>query len=236
MARSPAVSSRSTAAPMASGSRTSGCSPADDPRRRDRLDSNRKVTAIRVFDRGAAVECRAISARQIGQLWGLGDIQIGDVIGTPPKLSYQRQHFAPPTLETVVAPRRIADKGALRVALGSARRARPADQRPPRRHPPGDLCLALRRGPEGSDPSNVGERLRPRRQLPARRPRSTSNARSAPASLSRSSESETHPFSATIGLRIEPPLRGSGVQFRLDVDPRHLPMLVYKTGTGSSSP
>ena len=75
------------------------------------------MTAIRVFDRGAAVECGAISARQIGQLWGLGDIQIGDVIGTPPKLSYQRQHFAPPTLETVVAPRRIADKGALRVAL-----------------------------------------------------------------------------------------------------------------------
>ena len=38
-------------------------------RTRDRLDDKRKVTAIRVFDRGAAVEQASISAGQIGQLW-----------------------------------------------------------------------------------------------------------------------------------------------------------------------
>ena len=53
-------------------------------RTRDRLADNQKVTAIRVFSRGSAVECRSIVARQIGQLWGLGDVRIGDVIGTPP--------------------------------------------------------------------------------------------------------------------------------------------------------
>ena len=42
-------------------------------------------------------------------------------------------------------------------------------------------------------------------------------------------QSETHPFSATIGLRIEPAAPESGVQFRLDVDPRLIPLFIYKT-------
>ena len=40
-----------------------------------------KVTAISVFDRGAAVPRGSVAAGQIGKLWGLGDIQIGDAIG-----------------------------------------------------------------------------------------------------------------------------------------------------------
>jgi ribosomal protection tetracycline resistance protein len=42
-------------------------------------------------------------------------------------------------------------------------------------------------------------------------------------------QSETHPFPATIGLRIEPAPYESGVQFRLDVDPRRMPLHIYKT-------
>ena len=89
-------------------------------RTRDRLqlgpDDDGKVTAISVFDRGAAVQRASVAAGQIGKLWGLGDIQIGDAIGAS-RTASERHHFAPPTLETVVVPRRPADKGALHVAL-----------------------------------------------------------------------------------------------------------------------
>ena len=54
-------------------------------RTRDRLryghDLEDKVTAIGVFDRGAAVQRVSVSAGEIGKLWGLAGVQIGDPIG-----------------------------------------------------------------------------------------------------------------------------------------------------------
>src|SRR5262249_56783416 len=41
-------------------------------------------------------------------------------------------------------------------------------------------------------------------------------------------QSDDHPYSATIGLAIEPATAGSGIQFRLEVDPRTLPLFIYK--------
>jgi ribosomal protection tetracycline resistance protein len=78
-------------------------------------DTERKVTAISVFEGGGAVSRPSVSAGEIGKLWGLGEIQIGDSIGTPRTAT--EHHFAPPTLETVVVPAKPAEKGALRVAL-----------------------------------------------------------------------------------------------------------------------
>ena len=73
---------------------------------RDRLqvgENERKVTAISVFDQGSAVQSNSMTARQIGKVWGLGEIRIGDAIGDPrPRAEH---HFAPPTLETAVVPR-----------------------------------------------------------------------------------------------------------------------------------
>jgi len=40
---------------------------------------------------------------------------------------------------------------------------------------------------------------------------------------------DSNPFAATIGLRIEPAAVGSGVGFRLGIDPRSAPLYVYKT-------
>src|SRR5207248_5019550 len=89
-------------------------------RTRDRLrfgrDGERKVTAISVFEGGATVRRASVSAGAIAKLWGLGEIRIGDAIGKPH--SDAGHQFAPPTLETVVVPRRPGDKGPLRVALG----------------------------------------------------------------------------------------------------------------------
>src|ERR1700722_9392697 len=77
-----------------------------------------KVTAISVFDRGPAVPGEAVRAGQIGKLGGLSEVRIGDTIGNVPAgLGTGGRYFAPPTLETVVVPRRRADGGALHVAL-----------------------------------------------------------------------------------------------------------------------
>src|SRR5215471_10564044 len=75
-------------------------------------EGERKITAISVFERGPAVPRGQVRAGQIGKLWGLRDVQIGDTLGVPPA-GRPRHRFAPPTLETVVVPRRPADKGAL---------------------------------------------------------------------------------------------------------------------------
>ena len=60
-----------------------------------RRDNERKVTAISVFDRGSAVQRPSVVAGQIGKLWGLGDIQIGDAIGAsrrrPPTATTSRR-------------------------------------------------------------------------------------------------------------------------------------------------
>ena len=87
---------------------------------------------------------------------------------------------------------------------GPARRAGSADRRPAGRRPPGAVRLALRRSPEGGHPGDTGNRLRPRCRRSARRRRSASSGRSAPARPSRSSRRRSNPFLATIGLRIDP--------------------------------
>ncbi len=45
---------------------------------------------------------------------------------------------------------------------------------------------------------------------------------------------ESNPFRATIGLRIAPAPKGSGIEFRLEVDPRTTPLYLYKTLEGFS--
>jgi ribosomal protection tetracycline resistance protein len=197
-------------------------------RTRDRLDEGRKVTAIRVFADGTAVDRSALRAREIGLLWGLRDVRIGDVIGTPPDRPALLHHFAPPTLETVIVPRRSADRGRLRMALDQL-----AEQDPlinvrqnDRRH---ELSVSLYGEVQkeviqatliadfGLDVS-----FRDSTTLCIERPVGRGDAVEV-------LQSETHPFSATVGLRVEPGAPGSGVQVRLDVDPRLLPLYIYKT-------
>ncbi len=76
----------------------------------------RKVTAISVFADGSDARRGSVSAGQIGKLWGLAEIQVGDAVGAPRRQA-ERHQFAPPTLETVVVPRDPHDRGALRAAL-----------------------------------------------------------------------------------------------------------------------
>lgn len=195
---------------------------------RDRLGDHRKVTAMRVFSRGSAVECRSISAPQIGQLWGLGDIRIGDEIGTPSRRPYEGHYFAPPALESVVVPRNNVDRGALRVALDQL-----AEQDPLISVRQDDIRQELSVLLYGEVQKEVVQAtlandfgldvsFRETTTICIERPVGTGAALEV-------LQSESHPFSATIGLRIEPAAPDSGLQFRVDVDPRLVPLFIYKT-------
>jgi ribosomal protection tetracycline resistance protein len=181
-------------------------------RTRDRLDDDRKVTAISVFERGPAVQRPSVAAGQIGTLWGLGDIQIGDAIGAS-RATSDGHHFAPPTLETVVFPSRPADKGRLHVALTQL-----AEQDPLINLRQDDVRQELFVSLYGevqkeviqqtlADDFGVEAGFRETTTICIERPVGTGTA------VERIRK-EGNPFLATVGLRIEPAPVGTGVEYR----------------------
>jgi len=203
-------------------------------RTRDRLrfsaspESSRhegKVTAIGVFERGTATPRAAVSAGQIARLRGLDEIQIGDEIGEPSPTAIPSQ-FAPPTLESVIAARRPADRAALHVALVQL-----AEQDPliNVRQSTGELAVSLYGEVQKeviqatlADDFGIEVTFRETTTICIERPVGSGQAAEllgAPG----------NPFPATLGLRVDPAPPGSGVAFRLDVDVRSVPMYVYKT-------
>ena len=185
-----------------------------------------KVTAIAVFELGPAVQHPAVSAGSVAKLWGLDEIQIGDRIG---ETGTERVHqFPPPTLETVVVPGDPDDRARLHVAL-----AQLAEQDPLIHAGQGDggeeLALALygevqAQVIQATLGSDFGLEVTFRELTPIciERPRRTGEAVEI-------LHEESNPFLATIGLRIDPAPDGSGIEFRLQVDARTVPLYVYKT-------
>ena len=193
-------------------------------RARDRVragqDGEAKVTAISVFDRGLATPSRSVAAGQIGKLWGLAGIQVGDTLGAPPATSAQHQvtahHFAPPTLETVVWPARPADRAALHAAL-----AQLAEQ---------DPLINLRQDDARSElvVSLYGEvqkeviqaTLADEFGLAVGFRESTTICIERPSGTGAAVEfmGGANPFRATVGLRVEPAAAGSGAAFRREIE------------------
>jgi ribosomal protection tetracycline resistance protein len=75
-----------------------------------------KVTAIHVFEDGHTMQAAKVTAGNIGKIWGLADIQVGDQLGRAGQMR-PGSFFAPPTLETVIKARHPDDRIALHVAL-----------------------------------------------------------------------------------------------------------------------
>lgn len=189
--------------------------------------SEGKVTAIAVFEHGKTVSKNKIVAGEIGKLWGINDIQIGDYIGAATQNS--EHHFAPPTLETVIVPRSTTDKGALHVALKQLAEQDPlinlrqdADQDEIHLSLYGEVQKQVIQATLASD-FGLTVSFRETTVIYIERPTSTGQAVEF-------LQSDSHPFSATIGLVIQPAPVDSGVQFRLQVDPpRLVPTYIYKT-------
>ncbi len=198
---------------------------------RDRLsfgqDSGGKVTAINVFEHGSAVRHPTLEAGQIGKLWGLGEIQIGDTIGKPPTAAASH-HFAPPTLETVVVARHAADKAALHVALTQL-----AEQDPfinlRQDDSQQELFVSLygevqKEVIQATLANDYGLEVAFRKTTPicVEKPIGTG---SAVEILGQS----PNPFLATIGLCIEPAPSETGIDFQLDVDVKSIPLHIYNS-------
>jgi ribosomal protection tetracycline resistance protein len=201
---------------------------------RDRLqlggDEEEKVTAISVFDRGSAVRRASVAAGRIGRLWGLGEVRIGDAIGEP-RTTAERHYFAPPTLETVVVPRRSADKGALHVALTQLAEQDPlinVRQDDSRQEIFVSLYGEVQKEVVGATLANeydIDVEFRETTMICIERPIGVGAA----VELLPRARSPTTPFLATIGLRIESAALDSGVHFGLDLKVGSIPTHVYKT-------
>jgi ribosomal protection tetracycline resistance protein len=172
-----------------------------------------KVTAIGVFEHGSSVRRGSVRAGEIGKLSGLGEVRIGDEVGVPREAP--RHHFAPPTLETVVVPSCPEDKGELHVALTLL-----ADQDPliQLRQDDGrrELYVSLYGevqkevlGATLADEFGLDVTFRETTPICVERPAGTGAAVEI-------IDTESNPFLATVGLRVDPGSPGTGARFRLE--------------------
>jgi ribosomal protection tetracycline resistance protein len=186
-----------------------------------------KTTAIAVFERGGAVQRTHVSAGAIARIWGLHEAQVGDRIGDPETAGTPTQ-FAPPTLESVIVPRDPADAARLRVALGQLAEQDPlidVRQDDERRELSVSLYGEVQQEVIEATLANdfsVAVSFREATAICVERPVGTGEAVEV-------LHAPTNPFLATIALRVDPAPPGSGVGFRLSVDPRTVPLYVYKT-------
>ena len=198
---------------------------------RDRLrygrDDEEKVTAIAVFVHGAALQRQTVSAGEIAKLWGLGDVQIGDRIGDEVGRA-DRHEFRPPTLESVVDPVDADDRHGLRVALSQLAEQDPLiDVRQDDTRQ--ELTVSLYGEVQKeviqatlAEDYGIDVTFRETTPIYVERPARAGEAIEV-------LHAETNPFHATVGLRVDPAPDGSGVEFRLAVDTRDVPLYVYKT-------
>ncbi len=188
-----------------------------------------KVTAIHVFERGTSPARGSVSAGQIAKLWGLGQVQIGDRIGHrlgdstgAARRDAAAHHFAPPTLETVIAADRPSETGALHVAL-----AQLAEQDPLINLRQDDVRQEMFVSLYGevqkevirdtlADEFGLEVSFRETKTICVERPTGTGSAFETIAT-------PPNPFLATVGLRIEPAPVNTGIAFQLDVELGSMP-------------
>jgi ribosomal protection tetracycline resistance protein len=186
-----------------------------------------KVTSLVVFEAGEAMQRPSVSAGQIGKLGGLAQAQIGDLLGDAAPDEGQ-PNFRLPTLESVVVPSRAADRQRVRVALGQISEQDPLinvrqdDQRQ-------EMYVSLYGEVQKeviqstlAEDYDLAVTFRETRMIYIERPVRT-------ASAVKFLQSDEHPYSATVGLRLEPGPAGSGIHFQLEFDPRAIPIYIYKT-------
>jgi ribosomal protection tetracycline resistance protein len=194
---------------------------------RDRLDAG-KVTAVRVFADGHAVQRDAVQAGEIARLSGLAEIRIGDWLGQPRR--ELEHHFAPPTFESVVEPVDPADGQRLRVALGQLAEQDPLiDVRQDDTRAEISVSLYGEVQREVIEATLVDEyglqvAFRDTTTICVERPTGSGEAVEI-------LNTPTNPFHADLGLRVEPAAPGSGVDVVVapGLDPRDAPLYTFKT-------
>jgi ribosomal protection tetracycline resistance protein len=189
------------------------------------------VTAARVFAAGDAEQRDEVRAGEIAKLWGLAEIQIGDWLGEP--RGAVEHHFAPPTLEAVLAPTDPAHGQRLRVALAQLAEQDPLiDVRQDDTR--GEISVSL----YGEVQREVIEAtLAEEYGLEVEFRETTTICVERPTRRGEAVEilnTPTNPFHADLGLRVDPAAPGSGVEVlaAAGIDPRDAPLYVFKTFAG----
>ena len=197
-----------------------------------------KVTGIRVFADGGDVQRTSFFAGDIAKVSGLAGVRIGDAIGEaePHRPMY---HFAPPTLESVIAPAHDGDRRRLGLALAELSEQDPLIN--VRSDGAGhELSVSLygevqKEVIAATLASNYGIDVcfRETTIVHVERPNGSGqafevlNAKTKSNVTGKSSPDSSNPFLATLGLRVEPAAAGSGTAFRVDADVRLLPLYIY---------
>ena len=200
-------------------------------RTRDRLSFGAglegKVTAIAVFEQGPAVQRQSVAAGGVAKLWGLADVRIGDRIGESGSTP-ARPQFPPPTLESVVVASNPDDRARLRAALTQLAEQDPlinVQQNEVLNEDSVSLYGEVQKEViESTLETDFGLAVDFQDPSPihVERPRRSGKAIEV-------LHSETNPFLATIGLRVDPAPADSGVEFRLDIEAVTAPLYLYKT-------
>ncbi|MEO8510272.1 MAG: translation factor GTPase family protein [Chloroflexota bacterium] len=200
-----------------------------------------KPTSIRVFGPAGAPRKDHVEAGQMATVRGLGTVRVGDAVGEPPSGEAVSARFPRPALEAVVFAARPNEQGSLRAAL-----AQLAEQDPlidvrqdDHRH---ELSVSLYGEVQKEVIQATLERdfgiaadFRETTTVCIERPARVGDAEEVIRAKTktnitgRSSPLSTNPFRATLALRIEPGSIGSGVDFRAEVEPRLVPLYLYKT-------
>ncbi|MFD9504224.1 GTP-binding protein [Streptomyces sp. NPDC060035] len=189
-------------------------------------DREGKISGITVFDHGRHESASALTAGRIGRLRGLGAVRIGDRIGEAAGKPVQA-HFAPPTLESVVSPRRREDRGALHTALGQLAEQDPliGVRRDDIRQ---EVSLSLYGEVQKeviqatlADEYGIEVTFRETTTICLERPAGTGAAVEI-------IDRDPNPFLATVGLRVDRAPTGSGVEFRREVELGSMPFSLMR--------
>jgi ribosomal protection tetracycline resistance protein len=213
------------------------------PRERVRVGGGEeaKATSIRVFAPAGSPRRDTVTAGEMATIRGLGAVRVGDAIGDPPPGQDAVARFPRPQMEAVVVPRLPEQSGSLRAALGQL-----AEQDPLIDVRQDDHLSEIWVSLYGEVQKEVIQATLEREygiaadfrettvvciERPARvgEAEEILHARSKSNITGRSSPLSTNPFFATLALRIEPAPFDSGVELRVDVENRLVPLKIYKT-------
>ena len=186
-----------------------------------------KVTAISNCGLQSDRVKPSVSSGNITKIWGLRKVRIGDRVGLAGS-DESDQQFAPPTMESVVEARLPADRSRLRVALGEL-----AEQDPLIRVRYDDTIGETSVSLYGDIQKEVIEStLAEDYGIDAVFRETTTICIERPVRGGEAVElltSDANPYMATVGLRVESGPVASGIRFALDVDPRSVPLYIYKS-------
>jgi ribosomal protection tetracycline resistance protein len=184
------------------------------------------VTALSVFEHGAAVARPAVGSGKIARLSGLREVRVGDSFGDTPR-DVRRAGFAPPTMESAVIPRDPAQRGGMHTAL-----AQLAEQ---------DPLINLRQDDErgvayvslyGEVQKEVIAQTLADLGIDIEFLETTTICIERVEGIGHAVKRLGEPsnrYLATVGLCVEPADVGEGVEVTLDVDLVTIPLYIYKT-------